>query len=139
MLSGIQGHQVPVVGLYQVLLDICMQGGLFEGIFCRLAVNKTGAFPAQEVPDQNTSLAMDKTVNRYSLLAFDPDRANRPCPTAGTQIAVIQPEGFDGIAPLPFSLGRHDTKDFLRCYPGIVFFPFGFFRFHDLTFLESEK
>ncbi len=82
MYSGIQRHQVPVIGIDQVPLNICVQGCFLERIFRRLAVNKTGAFAAQEVPDQYTAGAMDKGINRQALFTFDFKCASRARHTA---------------------------------------------------------
>lgn len=95
---------MPVVGGDQISLNVGVYWRLMVWIFLRFFEDIFCADLTQEIADQHTALAIDECVDCQRVLAFEFHHTDRALGTGWTQVAVVKPERFDGIAKLRFSL-----------------------------------
>ena len=110
-----------MISFDQIPLDVGMQRCLFVWIFLRFLEDNTGAYSAQEISDQHASQPVHKTVDWQPVCPFDLHHADRPRQTAGTQIPIIEPERFDGVAKLCPRLFEHKAEHLFGSDLAIVF------------------
>ncbi|MBI5297480.1 MAG: hypothetical protein HY869_18530 [Chloroflexi bacterium] len=87
-----------MIGFDQIALDVGMQWSLGVGMFLRFLEDIRGAGSTQKITDQHAPCAVDERIDRQRILALELDRANGTNGAARAQVAVVEPERFDGRA-----------------------------------------